>query len=209
MSESERRRKYRYDRVLIETARVLSSTFDDAVVYLSGVQLEMLRNVTQYLRRLDTYVTEYNPGYYLTPTIADYDDILAIVADLEEVLMGNPNTIWGYNEPYRDTNAWPTATAGTQYLGCDVIPAGSVCRLEGVAFKNDDSILTRVIVKLIANSVVYALVDVDSPAANRWHSYSLDRTMEAGDYIEFEFQGIVQDDYLRWQMVGNMMVVPE
>lgn len=208
MSESTRRRKYRYDRVLIESARILSPQFDDAVLYFTGAQIEMLRNVSQYLNRLETYVTEYASGYYLAPTVEDYESILEIVADLEETLMGNPNTLWGYKETYRDSNAWPDAGAGTQHLTFDSIPSGSVGILEGVAFKNDDTVLTRVIVKLMRDSEEYALVDIASPAANVWHCYSFDKTMEAGDYIEVEMQGVILNDYLRWQMLGCLMDVP-
>ena len=98
MSEAERRRKYRYNHVLIESARILDPQFSDAVVFLSGAQVELLRNVTQYLNRQDTYVAAYEGHYYLTPTDENFDSIQAIVADLEETLMGNPNTIWGYKE---------------------------------------------------------------------------------------------------------------
>lgn len=126
MSESERRRKYHYNRVLIETERILTPEFSDAVVFLSGAQVEMLRNVTQYLARLDTYVTEYNPGYYLTPTVADYDDILEIVADLEETLMGNPNTIWGYKDVYAEITESTYDSTGVKQLQTDAVPEGYV-----------------------------------------------------------------------------------
>ena len=208
MAESERRRNYRYNRVMIESARILDPQFSDAVVYLTGAQIELLRNVTQYLNRLETYVTEYADGYYLAPTAEDYDSILEIVADLEETLMGNPNTLWGYKETYRDSNAWPDASAGTQHLTFDAIPAGSVGILEGLSFKNDDTVLTRVIVKLMRDSEEYALVDIANPTADVWHCYSFDKTMEAGDYIEIEMQGVVLNDYLRWQMLGCLMDVP-
>lgn len=208
MSESERRRKYRYDRVLIETERILDPQFDDAVVYLTGAQIEMLRNMTQYLNRLDTYVSEQFLGYYLAPTVEEYDDILAIVADLEEELMGNPNTIWGYKEAYRYINTWPNAAAGTQFVTTDAVASGSVVRVEGVVFRNDTSILTRVIVSLKCGGDKYVLVDVANPPADVWHAYSVDLTMEEGDVIEFEMQGVILDDDLFWQAFGSLMEVP-
>lgn len=209
MGESVRRRKYRYDRVLIETDRVLNPQFDDAVVYLTGAQIEMLRNVSQYLNRLDTYVTEYNPGYYIAPTAVDYDAILEIVADLEETLMGNPNTIWGYKEPLRFAATWANASPGTHELSTDAIPAGSVARLEGLAWRNDTTIMDRVIVTLKSSFVHYPLVDIADPAAGVWHIYSFDRTIEAGGLVQFEMQGCIQDDGLDWQIVGRLMDVPE
>lgn len=88
MSESWRRKAYYNKRVLIETARVLSPQGEDALLCITGAQLEMLCNLTQYLRRRSTYASEYANDYYLAPTEAEWDSILAIVADLEETLMG-------------------------------------------------------------------------------------------------------------------------
>ena len=147
MSESERRRKYHYNRVLIETERILTPEFSDAVVFLSGAQVEMLRNVTQYLARLDTYVTEYNPGYYLTPTVADYDDILEIVADLEETLMGNPNTLWGYKDTIA-IHEYSLSPAGPNlYLTAVTVPAGSVYVMHELSMYNVDGTTARQLIQ--------------------------------------------------------------
>lgn len=104
MSQEELRRSYQYNHVLIDSDRILAPQFADAVVFLSGAQIELVRNVSLYLNRRDTYVKDSEVGYYMMPSDEDFDDILAIVADLEETLMGNPNTIWGYNDRY---NAMP------------------------------------------------------------------------------------------------------
>jgi len=88
VSETWRRKAYYDKRVLIDTGRVISSTVDDSLVCITGPQLEMLRNVTQYLKRRSTFVTEYHDNYYDAPTTAEWDELQAIVADLEETLMG-------------------------------------------------------------------------------------------------------------------------
>lgn len=88
MSELWRRKTYYAGRVLIETEHVLSSTSKDSLVCITGPQFEMLRNLTQYLKRRSTFVSEYHDSYYDAPTTAQWDDIQAIVADLEETLMG-------------------------------------------------------------------------------------------------------------------------
>lgn len=88
MSESWRRKTYYDKRVLIDTARVLDPQFCDSWLCITGAQLEMLRNLTQYLRRRSTYVSVYETNSYLAPSESEWDDILAIVADLEETLMG-------------------------------------------------------------------------------------------------------------------------
>ena len=88
MSQNWRRKTYYRPRVLVDTERVLNPEFCDVWLCLTGSQLEMLRNLTQYLRRRSTYASEYAANTYLAPTEAEWDDILAIVADLEEKLMG-------------------------------------------------------------------------------------------------------------------------
>lgn len=126
MSETERRQRYVTNRVLIEAQRILNPQFDDAVVFLSGAQIELLRNVTQYLNRQSTYVAEYNSGYYLMPTVEDFDGILEIVADMEETLMGNPNVIWGYNDVYGEAEENLNMPAGPGYLYGSTVPEGEV-----------------------------------------------------------------------------------
>ena len=208
MSENERRRKYRYDRVLIETARVLSSTFDDAVVFLSGAQLEMLRNMTQYLRRIETYVTEYNPGYYLTPTSADYDDILAIVADLEETLMGNPNTLFGYKSGFDDISARTVSGAGDETLYFGAVPSGKVLRLESSSAWNQDTACTKIRIWIALSGGDYIIADKDNPAAGEPVFFDGMCTMPAGSDMKAEFFGCQDGDYIRCGMRGYMMDVP-
>lgn len=88
MPEATRVKKYYRKRVLIDTERVLDPQFDDSLLCITGAQLEMLRNLTQYLHRRSTFVSEYNDQYYLAPTEEEWDSLQAIVADLEETLMG-------------------------------------------------------------------------------------------------------------------------
>jgi hypothetical protein len=78
-----------YDkRILIEVSRVLESSVSDSLICLTGAQLEMLRNLCQYLHRRSTFVDEYLATGYLAPTNEEWDEIQAIVAELEEALMG-------------------------------------------------------------------------------------------------------------------------
>ena len=88
MSETWRRKTYYGTRVLIETERILESDVPDGLLCITGPQLEMLRNVTQYLKRRSTFARDYDATHYLVPTEAQWDDIQAIVADLENTLMG-------------------------------------------------------------------------------------------------------------------------
>lgn len=88
MSEVERRRAFFAGRVLIETGRVLDPQFDDSLLCLTGAELELLRNVTAYMHRPETFVDSYHDGYYIMPDDDDYDTLQAVVAGLEEKLMG-------------------------------------------------------------------------------------------------------------------------
>lgn len=101
-----RRKWYVRDRVLIETARILDPQFDDAIVALSGAQLELLRNLMVYVNRESTFATAYYDRYYLAPTTGEWDSLQSIVADLEEKLMGNG--VGGFYDAYvcvRDVKA--------------------------------------------------------------------------------------------------------
>jgi len=82
-----RRKTYYQPRVLIDADSVLSASDADAIVCLSLAQLEMLRNVVQYLHRRSAFVSEYHNDYYVVPGNDDWNSIQAVVADLEEKLM--------------------------------------------------------------------------------------------------------------------------
>ncbi|GAG58104.1 unnamed protein product, partial [marine sediment metagenome] len=88
MGEEWRRKTYYEPRVLIDVERVLDPQAGDSMLCITGAQLEMLRNLTQYLHRRSSYADEYHTDYYLCADNDDWDDIQAIVADLEETLMG-------------------------------------------------------------------------------------------------------------------------
>lgn len=88
MSEDWRKKKYYNPRVLIDTERILDPQFNDILICLTGAQVEMLRNLTQYLHRRSTFAQDYGLIGYLAPDNEDWDTIQAIVASLEEALMG-------------------------------------------------------------------------------------------------------------------------
>lgn len=88
MSDNSWRRKGYYSpRIIMDVADVLSSPFGDAVVCITGAQRNMLQNVMAYLSRRVTFASERFEQHYLTPTPEEWDDIQAIVADLEDKVM--------------------------------------------------------------------------------------------------------------------------
>lgn len=88
MAENWRKKTYYDKRVLVDTERVLSPQFPATLICLDGAELEMLRNLTQYLHRRSTFAQGYTKAGYLSPTSDDWDTISSIVANLEEKLMG-------------------------------------------------------------------------------------------------------------------------
>ena len=209
MSESERRRKYRWDRVLIETDRLFSPQFDDAVVYLTGAQLEMLRNATQNLRRPETYVSEYAMGYYLTPTVEDFDSVLEIVADLEEVLMGNPNTIWGYKDRWvaqvTETNAGEDPTIAIT----PAVPAGYVYVAEFWSGSHNAGVTRYVILEVKAGAVGPILYTAPALPSGENVGGVVHLTLKEDDVIKWIVYGLDVGEVARLRVWGYMMKVPE
>lgn len=209
MSESLRRRRFRYDRVMIESARILDPQLSDAVVYLTGAQVELLRNMTQYLRRIETYVVEYHLGYYLTPTVEDYDDLLAIVADLEETLMGNPNTLWGYHDGLVKVASGVLTGDGDKTIYGAAVPAGEVWRVEGINAWNEDSAFTRLLAVAHHSAADVAVVDNPSPGAGERNCWSGVLTLKEGETINAEFYGCTDGDTVHLVFNGYILELPE
>jgi len=205
---TERRERYAYNRVLIEAQRILNPQFDDAVVFLSGAQIELLRNVSQYLNRLTTYVAEYNPGYYLTPTIEDFDSILEIVADMEETLMGNPNTIWGYSDVYQRIHTILSSPAGEANMWGDFVPEGEVWRILQIAVETNSASCTKVRVRAIIDIAQHIIQEVKAPTLDDLHPLSVDVVLKDGDRMYFTWSGMTLGDAAMAYYSGYRMVVP-
>ena len=131
MDEEQGWLKYHYDRILIESSRIITPTLPGCTVVLNGAQVEMLRNVAHYLDRRSTFVSEYGALTYETPDDNDWDDIRAQVADLEEKLMGDLNVPWGYNDVYGQIETDTVTVAGTNILTFDAVPTGEIRKLTG------------------------------------------------------------------------------
>jgi len=88
MGEDWRIKRYYEPRVLIETQDVLSSPFPSALLCLDGSELNIVRNLLAYAHRRSTFVSEYRADTYLAPTEAEWDDLQAVVAELESKMSG-------------------------------------------------------------------------------------------------------------------------
>jgi hypothetical protein len=87
MSESWRRRNYYRPRVLIGASDTLENPYPGGLFWLSGADLNIIRNLLQYATRRANWVSEYHEQFYLVPDVDDWDTLQAIVAELEETLM--------------------------------------------------------------------------------------------------------------------------
>ncbi|MCK4958873.1 MAG: hypothetical protein KAT00_05725 [Planctomycetes bacterium] len=208
MSVIERRRKYVYNRILIESSRILSPQFDDAVVYLTGAQVELLRNVSQYLSRRDTYVATYYPGYYLVPTEADMDDIREIVADLEETLMGNPNTIWGFKDVF--TQLIPSTRVAIESVTLNglSVPAGYVRVITSIAAYYTTGTCDKITLRANQTGGVPRLEHTANPSTDVPVVARKDIVLQEAEYISAVFNVTVQPCQINLDVQGYDMAVP-
>ena len=88
MSEVWRKKTYYQPRIIVETQRVLESSLKDSLICLTGAEIEMLRNMVHYLERRSTFASEYQQSFYLCPSNEEWDNLMPIVASLQEKLMG-------------------------------------------------------------------------------------------------------------------------
>lgn len=133
---TELREHYVAGRILIEAERMADPRFDALGIYLTGGEVEMLRNVVHYLARRSTWVGAYADGYYTMPSDLIWDDILALVAGLECKLMGNENTLWGYNDVWNESLALTQTGDGTAVVIHDPVGDGEVLILQGLSWLN-------------------------------------------------------------------------
>jgi len=207
MDEEQRWLSYRYDRILIESDRIITPTLPGCTLVLSGAQVEMLRNCVQYLDRRSTFVSEYEELRYQTPNDADWDDILAIVADLEEELMGNINVPWGYTEPYGEKETLTVTVGGTNILTFSSVPTGRIRVVTGFSFYcstvNPQNITYR---PQIAGTIVYACGRTTA-AAWQVYPYALNVVQQAADTAEAYYYNCVIGDTLIGMAWGYEMIV--
>ena len=208
MSEVERRRQYTETRVLIDSGKILATTFDDGDLYFTGAQIELMRNLMQYANRIDSYVAEYEPGYYLTPDNDDWDDIQAIVADLEETLMGNPNTLFGYADTIRVNESKIGSLPGTIILESDVVPAGEIWVMGKVHGWNSVSVIVALVLGVVVAGTDILITTVMSPAIAQEASFDGQVVLKEGDKLRLTAWGCTSGDNVYLIAHGYKMLVP-
>jgi len=168
----------------------------------------MLRNMTQYLNRPNTYVWEYEIDKYLTPNADNFDDIQAQVANLEEKLMGNENTLWGFAEEW-DEDLGGTATGATYEESSSAVPAGEVWVLQACSIRNNTRAMTGVSIDISRGSgasvfLAYAANVAQFAPLLAGGMYAL----VTGDLVNLYAGATQAGDVIKAGVVGYKMAIP-
>ena len=200
---------YGRETVLIEASRILDTQFNAQGIWLSGAQVELLRNVMMPLNNPRTFVDEYHDGYYLTATDNDWDAIRAIVADLERKLMGNDNTIFAYHDRYFEKWENTDHDPGIQLLETMPVSAGYVHVIQHISVMQ--------LVTASSYQAVEAWTDTDGLVLALWetvvagmpHFTPLNLVLKEDDYIRVTFGNTAEDEGIEISIWGYQMKVPD
>jgi len=207
MSESERQYKYRDDRILIEASRVMTPQFSGCVVHLTGSDLEMLRNLTTYLHVKSSWVSSYGNGYYMVPDDTDWDTLQALVAELELTLMGNNNTIFGYNDRVAEEKIKLGALSGVNTLVTPAVPSNEMwCITSITAFDAQNNI--TLVMKAVLGAKIHYILTQNSQPAGLPLNVQTQLYMKQGDTVQCDFIGTTYGDNLYLLIAGYSMIVP-
>lgn len=208
MSEEELRRAYPTTRILVESDRILTPTFDDAELFFTGAQIELMRNLLGYANRQNTYVATYGPGYYVMPDATDFDDILAIVADLEETLMGNRNVLWGYTDRLTETTTLQSDVNGTFTINLPAVSSGEVWRVMGACVYRDINAGQYARIRIVYSGGATSIEDISMPATGTLYPSTSKIVLKAADNIRVQFFGATIGETVIASAWGYKMVVP-
>ena len=202
-----RRRKYDERRVLISSARVLDPQFDDSLICLSGAEQELLRNVCLYLRRQDTFVATYFEQHYLTPDRDAWDALQAVVAGLEEKLMGHP--LLGLPEDATEYKSWTCTDTGPEYLEFTEVPADTVRYVDACVFQNSNKAESYVQLQLYLVGNYRPINRWDDPAIAHADGSFERLTLFAGQRLRFAFMSHDIGAVVRGICVAHDCLVPD
>lgn len=202
------RMRYRNGVVLIEAARILTPQFNPTTISVSGAQIELLRNLTMYLHNQSMFVDEYHTGYYISATDADYDDISAIVADLEHIIMGNENTVFGYYDRLALKVTHTMTGAGNYDMAIGTVPEGYVYVVNATLSYNHATMCKHR--HFLTDSVDYYEIKtyVNQPLAVWAINDNVDYKLKHNDVIRIQFQGCANEDILYGRAWGYIMKLP-
>lgn len=201
------RHKYQYDRILIEASRILTPQFSGTTITLTGAMVELLRNITAYIHQECTFVDEYHGTYYLTASVADFDTINAIVASLEEKLMGNENTLFGvYERFYMPLSE--TKSGDGQFVGLSTaVPADYFYIVENASVANHTRDVGISTIAVVVAPNTHYLVGAPTVARYVPLDYSGQFTLAQGDIVRLVMNGCLDGDNIKCGVWGYKMKV--
>ena len=209
MSEAERRTGYADRRVLITAARILDPQFGAQSITLDGAQVELLRNVVEYLWRDTTFVDRYETGYYIKAAAEDFDAISAIVADLEGKLANNDNTIFGYNDRLLGRFDDTTDGADPFYVGAGQVPAGEVWEVEQFTLYQNEGSPVSVHLSVHYSAQQYPALGELTVPNGTWYGGALNLLLAEGEELKAAFHAMSASKAARLVVIGYKMKVPE
>ena len=196
-------------RILVSAKAFLNTTIADGVFYFTASQIELMRNLVDYANRRTTFVSDYYIGYYLSPDDTDWDLIQAIVADLENTLMGNPNTLWGYLDRLADSKTQVKSGDGDHNMTFDTCPEGEVWIVNAVCGHNGTT-ACQIEFTMLNPSYFFPVHIFESSGIDEYSiKSSLSHIMKEGDYLRVTFRSCIDGDSLSGKITGYKMSVPE
>lgn len=196
------RRNYRYGGMYMEATRILNPQFDSIALELTGAQVELLRNVTMLFHSQDVFVDAYHDGYYMNASDVDYDTILAIVADLENKLMGGKTMLWEYSDTYREEQFDLDADASTITLTFGLVPADEVWVVTQWIAVNEDTRTTNNTLMVSTATASFDAASAHPDAANHRTGTSVFIPLKTNERVEMRIEGCQQDDEIHGWVSG-------
>jgi hypothetical protein len=166
--------------------------------------------MTQYLNERTTFVDVYHTGYYQLPNDGDWDEIQAIVADLELRLMGSDNTLWGYNTQLAEREDDTLDYAGSFVQEHMAVPAGEVWVIHSISLWTDTQAADADCAINLGGFVQPAIFEtVTVPADGSKVASPLNVVLEQGNKVRVTWWGLANGQRIKTDILGYKMKVPE
>lgn len=208
MSDPLKRHNYVQNRILITSARILSPEFAPAYLRFSGAQIELMRNLLDYGNRETTFVDSYEGDHYFTPSDEDLDSLFEIVADLEEILMGNINIPFGYSERLVLADVYEHDEVGIFDYDFDAVPEGETWWVQFIHCRDQTAAVGMTQIMLVGGGESLVLAYKESMI--RWESciYTGLLVLSEGDYLKIRINECAEGDDIDLGLWGYKMLVP-
>jgi len=143
------------------------------------------------------------------PDDTDWNEILEIVADLEDKLSNKDNTMWGYNAAWSEDLAALLGVAGTATKTTVNVPAGEVHVIEAISWQNQTGARGVMLFRVMGTAGDASLVREATPARYDPVVWAGRLTMHEGEHIEVKQNDCLQNDAHVGAARGYIMLVPE